>query len=437
MGETPGSPTVSLKLQSIAPQAKRDPAMVCDNVLHVIDRECLREAYHQTQKSSAPGVDHVTAQQYAERLDENLRELQERLRDDRYKAPPVERVWIEKEGGKQRPIGKPCFEDKIVQRAVVMILEAIFEHDFHAFSHGFRKGHSQHQALHELREQCRTLHINWIVDADVSGFFDNLDWSHLRAFIQRRVSDGGILRLIGKWLHAGVLEAGVLMHLDKGTPQGGVISPMLANVFLHHVLDEWFVKDVQPRMKGRCFLTRFADDFIIGCELEADARRVMKVLPKRFSRFRLTIHPEKTVLVEFKKPPYRERAAHSKGTFDFLGLTHYWAKTRRGYWVIKRKTVGKRLRRFLKEIWAWCREQRHAPLKEQYRTLGVKLRGYYQYYGIRGNFKMLEVVFEHTERAWHYWLSRRSHKGHVNWQKFEGFLRQQFALPKPRIIHNI
>src|SRR5215510_1942346 len=180
MGETPGSPTVSMKLQKIAQQAQRYPEMVFNNVFHLIDRDCLREAYHQTQKSSAPGMDHVTAQQYTERLDENLRDLHERLRDDRYDAPPVERVWIEKEGGKQRPIGKPCFEDKIVQRAVVMILEAIFEEDFHAFSHGFRKGHSPHQALHELREQGRTLHIHWRVDAEVRGCFATLDWSHLR-----------------------------------------------------------------------------------------------------------------------------------------------------------------------------------------------------------------------------------------------------------------
>jgi len=211
-----------MQLQSIAQQARGSPEMVFNHVFHLRDRECLLEAYHQTQQSSAPGMDHVTAQQYAERLDENLRDLHERLRDNRYGAPPVERVWIEKDNGKKRPIGKPCFEDKIVQRAVVMILEAIFEQDCHAFSHGFRKGHSPHQALHELREQCRTLHIHWIVDADVSGFFDNLDWSHLREFIQQRVSDGGILRLIGKWLHAGVLEAGELMHPDKGTPQGGV-----------------------------------------------------------------------------------------------------------------------------------------------------------------------------------------------------------------------
>lgn len=437
MGDTPGSATVSMKLQRIAQQAKRYPEMVFNNVCHLIDRDFLLEAYRLTRKNSAPGVDKVTAKQYAENLDENLRELYERLRDNRYVAPPVERVWIDKEDGKKRPIGKPCFEDKIVQRAVVMILEAIFEPDFHAFSHGFRKGHSQHQALHELREQCRKLHITWIVDADVSGFFDNLDWSHLRAFIRQRVNDGGIWRLIGKWLHAGVLESGALSYPDKGTPQGGVISPMLANVFLHHVLDEWFVKDVQPRMQGRCFVTRFADDFIIGFESEADARRVMDILPKRFNRFGLSIHPEKTALIAFKRPPSRDSSASGKGTFDFLGFTHYWAKTRRGYWVIKRKTVGKRLRRFMKEIWTWCRENRHEPLKEQYRILCAKLRGYYQYYGIRGNFKMLEAVFEHTERAWRYWLSRRSHKGHINWQKFVASIRDKLPLPKPGIIHRI
>ena len=208
------------------------------------------------------------------------------------------------------------------------------------------------------------MHITWIVDAEVSGCFDNLDWGHLREFIQQRVSDGGILRLLGKWLHAGVLEAGALTYPDKGAPQGGVISPMVSKVCLHRVLDEWFVKDVPPRMPGRCFVTRFADDCIIGCALEADARRVMEVLPRRFARFRLTMHPDKTVLTAFKRPR-RNPSAGGKGTFDFLGLTHYWAKTRRGYWGIKRKTVGKRLRRFMKGIGTWCRENRHAPLQEQ------------------------------------------------------------------------
>ena len=246
-----------------------------------------------------------------------------------------------------------------------MIVAAIFAHDFHGFSHGFSTGHSQHQALHELREQCRKLNLAWIVDAEVSGFFDTLDWGPLRECIPQRGSEGGIVRLRGTWLHAGVLESGELTSPDKGAPQGGVISPMVSNVCLHHVVDEWFVQDVHPRMQGRCFVTRFADDCIIGFELAADARRVMEVLPKRFARFRLTIHPEKTVLTECKRPPGRDQSAGGKGTFDLLGFTHYWAKTRRGYWVIKRKTVGKRLRRFMKGRGTWCRENRHEPLKEQ------------------------------------------------------------------------
>ena len=237
---------------------------------------------------------------------------------------------------------------------------------------------------------------------------------------------------------------GWMLSLGKRIPKKkacnfvrGVASPLWANVFLHQVLDEWFVRDVQPRLKGRCFVTRFADDFSIGCELEADARRVMAVLPQRFYRFKLTIHPEKTSLIAFKKPPSRVHSAGGTGSFDFLGCTHYWAKTRRGYWVIKRKTVGKRLRRFMQAIWTWCRDNRHAPLQEQYRTRCAKLRGYYQYYGIRGNFKMLEVVLEHTERAWRSWLSRRSHKGHIRWQKFVACLQKERALPKPRIMHHI
>ena len=435
MGETPGSPTVSMKLQRMAQPAQSYPERVFNHVYHLMDRDFLREAYRQTRKSSAPGMDQVTAKQDADNLEDNLRDRHERLRDHRYGAPPVERVWIEKEEGKQRPIGKPCLEDKIVQRAVVMLLEAIVEPDFHAFSPGFRKGHSQHQALHELREQCRKLTINGRVDADVSGCFDHLDWGPLREFITQRVHDGGIRRRIGKGLHAGVLEAGELTHPDKGAPQGAVVSPMVSNLFRHQVLDEWFVQAVQPRIKGRCFLTRFADDCIMGFELEADARRVMEVLPKRFNRFGLSIHPEKTVRMAFKRP--QRQATKGQGTFDFLGFTHYWAKTRRGYWVIKRKTIRKRRRRFVKAIWTWCRDNRHEPVQEQHRTLCSKLRGYDQYDGRRGNFKRLEGVFEHTERAWQYWLSRRSHKGPINGQKFEGSLRHKLPLPKPRIIHNI
>ena len=411
--------------------------MVFNNLSHLIDLDFLEEAYRKTNKRSGAGVDKVNAKEYAESLIPNLKGLLQRLKENRYVAPPVERVWIDKEGGKKRPIGKPCFEDKIVQRAVVMILEVIYNQTFYGFSHGFRKGHSQHQALHELRELCWKTNVGWIVDADVSGFFDNISHSLLQDLIKRKVNDGGILRLIGKWLHAGVVEAGTLSYPEMGTPQGGVISPMLANIFLHYVLDDWFINVVKPRMKGRCFIIRFADDFIIGCELETDAKRVMNVIPERFNRFDLTIHPEKTVMVKFKRPAMAAKTKDGNSTFDFLGFTHYWTKSLRGYWVIKRKTISKRLRRFMKAMWQWCRNNRHEPLKEQYTSLSSKLRGYYQYYGVRCNYKALETVYEYAHFAWRYWLSRRCHKGYINLEKFAKSILSEYTLPKPRIVHNI
>jgi RNA-directed DNA polymerase len=271
------SPTVTPKLQRIAAQAARDSERVFTTLAYLIDEDFLREAYRHTRKSSAPGIDGVTAEAYAEHLDENLRDLHERLRSGRYQAAPVERVWIEKEDGSQRPIGKPVFEDKIVQRAVAMLLEAIYEQDFLDCSYGFRPGRSPHAALHELRERCMNEGRGWIVDADVSGYFDSIDRTCLREVLRKRVNDGSILRLIGKWLRAGVMDHGELTHPETGVVQGGVISPVLANIFLHHVLDEWFEREVQPRLKGRSFLTRFADDFVIGCELEADAQKIMGV----------------------------------------------------------------------------------------------------------------------------------------------------------------
>jgi group II intron reverse transcriptase/maturase len=437
MGDTPGSQTMSTQLQGIAEQAVRYPDTVFNNLYHKINLDLLREAYRQVRKGGSPGVDKVTAKEYAKNLEENLSDLRERLRWGTYVAPPVERAWLDKEDGRKRPIGKPTFEDKIVQRAVEMVLYVIYDVNFYDFSHGFRKGHSQHQALRELREQCLRLNIGWIVDADVSGFFDNLDHGLLRKFIKRRINDGGILRLIGKWLKAGVLEGEQLTYPEKGTPQGGVISPVLSNIFLHYVLDEWFVRDVQPRMKGRCFLIRFADDFVIGFEKEEDARRVMNVLPKRFARFGLSIHPEKTRLIQFRKPGVKGSSTNGNGTFNFLGFTHYWAISYRRYWVIKRKTRKDRVKRFLKSLWHWARHNRHLPLKEQQKMLSIKLRGHYQYYGISGNSRALGTVLYHARRYWRYWLSRRSHKGNINWEKFLDSIMNKFPLPKPRIIHNI
>ena len=427
------SPTVSTQLQGIAQQARQNPEMVFTTLAHRMDVDFLREAYRRLNKKGAPGLNKVTAADYAEHLEENLADLHQRLRSGSYRAPPIKRVWIEKENGKQRPLGIPEFEDKIVQRAVEMLLSAIYEEEFHDFSHGFRKGHSQHKALHELREQCRQLNINWILIADITGLFDNIDHQKLLGFIRRRVNDGAILRLIGKWLNAGVMEEDRLEYPDKGTPQGGVISPLLSNIFLHYVLDEWIANEVKPRMKGKSFTIRWADDFIIGFQLEKDANRVKEVLPKRFDRFGLELHPDKTSLIRFGRPPKNAKGQQKSGTFDFLGFTYYWGRSLKGYPVIKKKTARKRLNRYLKMTWNWCKENRHDPIGEQYRTLCAKLRGYYQYFGVRSNYKAIEAAYEYTEKAWRHWLSRRSHKGKVLYET----LRETFPLPKPRIVHNI
>jgi len=436
MEDTLRSQPISTQIQEIAKQAIEYPEMVFTTLAHRIDEEWLREAYRQTNKSSGAGIDGITAAAYAANLDENLQELHQRLKNGRYKAPPVERVWIEKDEWTQRPIGKPTFEDKIVQRAVVILIEPIYDQEFYDFSHGFRTGHSPHQALHQLREQGRQMNINWIIDADVSRFFDEIGHDQLREFIKRRVNDGGILKLIGKWLKAGVMEEGNLTYAEKGSPQGGVISPILANIFLHYVLDEWYEQEVKPRLKGQSFLIRYADDFVIGCELESDARRMMEVLPQRFRRYGLTIHPEKTKLVKFGKPPKKEQPGPKNGTFDFLGFTHYWAKSRGGYWVIKRKTARKRQRRSIKAMWKWCKENRHLSLEEQYQMLCLKLSGHYQYYGIRSNTRQLEEVYQQAMASWRYWLTRRDNRRKMMWDKFKAVLTR-FTLPKPRIIHAI
>ena len=278
--------------------------------------------------------------------------------------------------------------------------------------------------------------MGWIVDADVSGYFDSIDRTRLREALRHRVNDGRIVRLIGQWLRAGVREEGVLNHPETGVVQGGTISPVLAKIFLHQVLDAWCEHEAQPRLQGRSFLIRFADDGVIGCELEVDARRRMAVLPKRFARYGLTIHPTKTALMAFGKPAGRSGADPRNGTCDFLGLTHDWTTSRRGFWVIKRRTARKRLRRTKKSLWRWCRANRHTPLEHQYHMLCLKLRGHVQYDGIQGNCRLLEEVLRWAEKAWRYWLSRRSSKSAIGWEKFQKLL-ETYVLPTPRIVHNI
>jgi len=422
-----------VSLNNIAMLAQKNPEMVFTSLVHRIDLSLLKEGFRKIRKGKASGVDGITAEKYAQNLDQNLYQLYQRLRRGQYTAIPVKRIWLEKENGKQRPIGIPAFEDKVVQKAVEMILSKIFETDFYDFSHGFRSGHSQHMAIKELRDNCIRNNTNWMLRADITGLFDNIDHEHLRKFIKQRVNDGGIIRLIGKWLNAGVMEEGKYYSTDSGTPQGGVISPLLSNIFLHNALDDWFVKEVQPRMKGRSFLIRFADDYAAGFELELDARRAMEAMRKRFNRFGLELHPEKTKLIPFGKPTAKGGKHDKPGSFEYLGFTIYKGLSRRGTWVVKTKTARKRLARFDKMVWNWCKKNRHQLLKEQYFTLCSKLRGHYQYFGLIGNYEAIAKAHYHTVRAWRYWLCRRSQKGKV---KFEDLVKQ-YPLLRPRIVQNI
>ena len=436
MGDTLRSQTVSTKLKRIAEQAVQNPDMVFTTLVHHIDVEFLHEAYNLVNKRAVPGLDGITFAKYGENLVVNIENLHKRLKAGKYIAPIIKRIWLDKEGGEKRPIGITELEDKIVQRAAVMLLEAVYEQDFYDFSHGYRKNKSAHKALKELRNHLMKLGISRVADIDICGFFDNIDRSKMKEILKKRVNDGGLLILIGKWLNAGVLDGKDLIYPDKGTSQGNVISPILANIFLHHVLDEWFEKEVKPRMKGKCFLIRFADDLVIGFELESDSHRVMGVLPKRFGRFGLSLHPEKTKLVKFEFPGWNEKSDKDNETFDFLGFTHFWSLSRRGYWVIKRKTIGKRLTRFMKGIWLWCKTNLHEPFAEQYKTLCQKLRGYYQYYGITCNFRAINKAYRWLIHSWRFWLSRRSQDAYIPFDLFDKLLLK-YALPKPRIIHTI
>ncbi len=427
------SPTLSTRFQRIAEQAA-DKAKVFTTLAHLIDVELLREAFGQLREEAAPGVDGQTVETYSAELDLNLQGLHERLRSQQYRATPARRVWIPKEDGGQRPLALPVLEDKLVQRAVVLLLTPIYERDFYDGSYGFRPGRGPHEALHALRERCRELGGVWLVDADVQGFFDSVNHGPLQQILRQRVNDGGIVRLVGKWLKAGILDGEKLTHPETGTPQGGVISPLLANIYLHTVLDEWFVDQVQPRLRGRSFLIRFADDFVVGCEFEDDARRVLVVLAKRLAKYGLSLHPDKTRLVQFRRPSRGQSSAAGNGTFDFLGFTHFWTLSRRGFWVIKRRTARKRKARSMRALSQWCRNHRHEPLAVQCKALGQKLRGHYGYYGITGNFRALEEVHQHTRQVWRKWLSRRSWKSYISWEKFLK-LEKLFGLPAPRIVH--
>jgi group II intron reverse transcriptase/maturase len=387
-------------------------------------------------------VDGQTAEEYGRDLESNLATLLGRFKAGTYVAPPVRRVLIPKgDGTKMRPIGIPTFEDKVLQRAVALVLEAVFEQSFRSGSYGFRPGRSAHQALRACRESLMGMTGGWVVEVDIQSFFDTLEHGQLRSFLDQRVRDGVVRRAIDKWLKAGILEGGSIKHPEEGTPQGGVISPLLANVYLHEVLDVWFEDVVAPRMRGRTSYVRYADDAVLIFELESDARRVMDVLPKRFGKYGLRLHPEKTRMVPFRRPRYPSELKGSAdgstpGTFDLLGFTHYWCRSQRGYWVIKQKTAKSRLRRAIRRAYEWCRNNRHRPVPEQHRILASKLRGHFGYFGITGNSRALQRLRHAIRRVWRQWLNSRSQRAEMSWDEFTSFL-ERYPLPAARIVHHL
>jgi group II intron reverse transcriptase/maturase len=439
MGNTEGAlkpEGVSTKQRRIAELARANPKMAFTSLSHHIDEEWLRYAFDLTRKDGAVGVDGQRAAEYEMNLEENLRGLLGRIKSGSYRAPPVRRALIPKADGKMRPLGIPTFEDKVAQRAIALLLEPIYEHDFLPCSFGFRPGKSPHQALNELRSFIMENNSRWVLDVDLRAYFDTIDHAHLRSLLARRVVDGVIRRMIDKWLKAGVLDNGQLHRAKVGTPQGGVISPLLANIFLHYVLDEWFATDVKPRMKRKSALVRYCDDFVLVFEDFLDCRRVLAVLGKRVGRFGLSLHPEKTCMVDFRfKRPNGQRHAATQGTtFDFLGFTHIWGLSRNRKNVVYQVTAKARFTRALRAVKDWCRRWRHSSLTVQHARLSRMVLGHYAYYGVTGNHRRLRWYLHQVERIWWKWLSRRSRANAIPGRRFDRILKR-YPLPPTRIVH--
>jgi RNA-directed DNA polymerase len=437
MAETPDLDTISTKRQRIAKLAREAPGMAFKTLAHHIDIDWMKEAYRRTRKGGAPGVDGQTAEQYAANLEGNLLSLLDRAKSGAYRAPPVRRVHIPKGGGTEtRPLGIPTFEDKVLQRAVAMVLEAVYEQDFLDCSYAFRPTRSAHQALETVQHETVKMAGGWILEIDIRKFFDTLGHEHLREILRHRVLDGVLLRLIGKWLNAGVLEDGSISYPEQGSPQGGVISPILANVYLHEVLDTWFEREVKPRLSGKAHMVRYADDAVLLFANEEDARKVMAVLPKRFGKYGLTLHPEKTRLVQFRRPdrqpPPSGEGPKGPGTFDLLGFTHFWSKSRKGKWVVKQQTTKDRFGRALQRVGDWCRKHRHDAVRTQHRDLSRKLSGHFGYFGITGNSAALSRFRHEVTQVWRKWLDRRSQRARMTWQRMTKLL-ERYSLPRTRM----
>jgi group II intron reverse transcriptase/maturase len=406
-------------------------------LLHHVTPELLQASYFELKRSAAPGVDGVTWQEYGQRLEERVIDLHGRVHRGAYRAQPSKRAWIPKADGRQRPLGIAALEDKIVQQAVKTVLEQVYEEDFLGFSYGFRPGRSCHNALDALWVGITHRKVNWVLDADIRGFFDNIDHAWLLRFVEHRIADRRILRLIRKWLTAGVSDEGQWSRTTVGTPQGSVISPLLANVFLHYVFDLWADQWRKRHARGSMIMVRYADDFVVGFQDRGDAERFLRELRKRFEQFGLQLHPDKTRLIEFGRYAAERREKRGQGrpeTFDFLGFTHCCGTTRKGTFTIKRKSIAKRMRAKLHEIKVQLKRRMHGAVDEVGRWLRSVVQGWFNYHAVPGNFGCLDAFHTQVQRLWRRILRRRSQKGRTwTWERIRRLTRRW--LPNAQILH--
>jgi RNA-directed DNA polymerase len=437
-GRTQSRRTLPVNLARVNAAAHRASQTQFTALLHHVDRAALECAFRRQKRQASAGVDGITVQIYEQDLESNLQDLHARIHTGGYRPQPVRRVYIPKADGGQRPLGVPALEDKIVQSAVAELLSAIYEADFRGFSYGFRPGRNPHMALDALHTALMSQRVNWVLDADIRSFFDSVDHDWLMRMLAHRIADPRILRLVRRWLEAGVLESGEWRETDRGTPQGAGISPLLANIFLHYVLDLWVQQWRRRQAHGRVVIVRYADDFVMGFEKEDDARRMMVALKERLAKFGLAIHEDKTRLIEFGRLPAltrRQRGLRRPETFAFLGFTHYCGWTRDGRFIVKLKTQGSRMTRKLKALRQEAWRLMHAPLTVQHRWYTSVLLGYYGYYGRPQNFPALNAFCRELLRIWLHCLRRRSQKTRrMSWPTFAA-LQMRFPLPTPRITH--
>lgn len=429
------SGAVSPGLLMVAERAKKNPSERILSLCRFVDVVALARAYERLRKDAAVGVDGVTVEQYGQRLEENLAELHAKLKAGQYRHQPIRRVLIPKDKGKTRPIGISSVEDKIVQGALREVLEAVYEQDFLDCSHGFRPRRGAHGALRALNREVRAGWVRFILEADIVSFFDRIDRAKLMTMLRERIADESLMRLVGKCLHVGVLDGAEYSEPDVGTAQGSVLSPLLGNIYLHNAVDLWIERDVKPRLRGRCALVRYADDFVIAFERQDDAERVMDALHQRMEKYGLALHPEKTRLLPFS-PPSGDDDGKGSATFDLLGFTLYWRRLRRGGWAMWCRTRRARISRAIKAAADWCRRHRHRPVKEQHAALVRRIQGHFNYFGVSGNVESLSRVLHGVRRAWRKWLNRRSQRARVSWERFLE-IEERFPLPQPRIVVDI